>query len=208
MINTFFEHIFCINLVRRADRRAEAEAEFAKHKLTVEFVDGVDGLELDLPPAYTTEGHLINKGEQGCILSHLKVAQLAKQRGLKNYFVFEDDVQLHDNFNTIFSTYMYQVPPNSHMLYLGGNHIESMNKVADNVYRMRNTFTTHAYGILQSGMYDTLIAKLSCKNSKADIAMAELHHNHNCYVFMPHLAWQRPSFSDILEQHTDYIHLK
>ena len=37
------DHVYCINLERRPDRRQEAEAEFMKHGLDVEFWNATDG---------------------------------------------------------------------------------------------------------------------------------------------------------------------
>ena len=45
-------------------------------------------------------------------------------------------------------------------------------------------------------------------NEKVDVAIASLHSKFNSYVCRPHIAFQRASYSDILEKHADYVHLR
>lgn len=207
MLNNHFQHIFCINLPRRKDRRAEAEAEFALHNINVEFIDGVDGMDLPMTAMQSVDGSAVSRGDLGCTLSHLKVAQIAKERGLKNCFVFEDDAQLAPDFNKYMDEYIKQLPINWDMLYLGGNHDGGFSMIMPNLAKINHTYTTHAYAMLET-VYDAVIEVLGRKNDKVDIGIASLHSRFNCYVVRPHLAWQRASFSDILEKHTDYEHLK
>ncbi len=206
-MNNYFDNIFCINLDRRTDRRAQAEAEFKKHGITVEFVSGVDGLTLDVKPMISADAELVSRGDLGCTLSHLKVVKLAKERGYENYFVFEDDVELSEDFNEIIGRRMSQVPIDWDMIYLGGNHDQPLIPINDAVSKMTRTFTTHAMGIYKSA-YDAMIEVWGKENDKVDIGLSSLHSKMNCYVFRPHLAFQRAGFSDILEKYDDYQHLR
>jgi GR25 family glycosyltransferase involved in LPS biosynthesis len=71
------DRMYYINLDRRGDRRGEVEAEFTKMGLTVERFSAIDR----------------KPGIVGCGLSHLAVLKLARERGLKNVLIFEDDFQ-------------------------------------------------------------------------------------------------------------------
>lgn len=207
MIQHHFDKIFCINLARRPDRRAQAEAEFAKYGIPVEFVEGIDGLDLPLQNMISKDGLKVSRGDLGCTLSHLKIVRMAKQQNLKNYFVFEDDVEFAPDINNLFDTYFAQVPVNYDLLYLGGNHMGGFDMLTANIAKIHLTYTTHAIGV-QAKAYDAMIEVLGRQNDKVDICIAELHAKLNCYVTRPHLAFQRASFSDILEKQTDYQHLR
>ena len=122
LIQTSFQNIFCVNLKRRPDRLIEIKEELKKHNINVEFVVGIDGKTLNLPDMISSDGEAIHKGDIGCAQSHLKIAKIAKQRGMKNYLVFEDDAQLIDNFNDVFPIYFSQLPQDWNFFYLGGNH--------------------------------------------------------------------------------------
>lgn len=67
--------VFYINLERRKDRRAEIEAELAAVGLEGERFVGIE----------------CTPGIVGCGLSHLAVLRLARDRGLKNVLILEDD---------------------------------------------------------------------------------------------------------------------
>ena len=219
-INSFFEEVFCISLERRREdwynpatgrivkgRFAECQGEFSKNNIKVRYVDGVDGLTLNIPKMTSIDGTPVSRGDIGCVLSHLKVVRFAREMKLSNYFVFEDDAELTANFNERFAGYIDQVPADWDMIYLGGNHDLPVSMVAPNVARMHRTFTTHAIAVNHT-VYDAMEEVLGRENDKVDICIAELHKRFNCYVFRPHLASQRASWSDILERDADYQHLR
>jgi GR25 family glycosyltransferase involved in LPS biosynthesis len=210
MINQHFDKIFCINLKRRPDRLIQAMAEFEKFNVSVEFVEAVDGLTLPMDveglPSKSKDGRKISRGDLGCTYTHLKIVKLAKEQGLRNYFVFEDDVEFSPDFNEVFDVFFNQLPENWDMLYLGGNHTEGYEMITRNIAKIFHTYTTHAIGV-KSSAYDSMIKVLSEKE-KVDICIAELHKSLNCYVTRPHLAFQRASFSDILDENADYKHLR
>ncbi|HEY4264133.1 MAG TPA: glycosyltransferase family 25 protein [Micropepsaceae bacterium] len=78
-----------INLERSTARRARMEAQLAQLKLTDLYVrfPAVDGAKLPLP------GSKIGPGETGAFLSHMRVLEEARQRGLPLH-VLEDDALL------------------------------------------------------------------------------------------------------------------
>jgi GR25 family glycosyltransferase involved in LPS biosynthesis len=80
-------HGFYINLDRKPERRRRMEAEFRRFKLArfYERISGVDGH----PGAVGPWGPVI-----GCFRSHLKVMEIAKERGTVH--VLEDDKLLSD----------------------------------------------------------------------------------------------------------------
>ncbi len=211
--NDFFAAVFCINLKKRPQRLESAKAEFEKHGITVEFIEAVDGKELDDLDGFSenlvsADGQKVTRGDLGCTLSHLKVAQIAKERNLANYFVFEDDVELVDDFNEKFAAYIQQVPGDWYMLYLGANHDSGYHLVTPNLVQMIKSFTTHAMGVNNTN-FDAVIDMLSLKNDKVDILLSVLHgRGKKCFCFLPNLAMQKPGYSDILEKQVDYKHLR
>lgn len=206
-MNSYFDAIFCINLKRRTDRLRQAKEEFLKHNINIEFIDGIDGRNMKIKDMISQDGSIVSRGDIGCTLTHLKIAKLAKERQLSNYFVFEDDIELIENFNELFQLYYMQIPNDWDFIYLGGNHAGPLIQVMPNVSRMTYSYTTHAYAA-KNTIYDAIITELGKENEKVDIGMASLHSKYNTYVTRPHLAFQRASFSDILNKDTDYKHLR
>jgi glycosyl transferase, family 25 len=204
VLTDYFDGTFCINLDYRLDRWRSALEEFKKHTLSVERIVGIDGSKLNLDFM-----HGFKKGAIGCSLSHLFAIKHAQQLGLDNFLLLEDDVQFDKNINELFSEYILEVPQDWDMLYLGGQHFHGMNlnQVTEHVYRCEYTLAAHSVAI-KSTVYDKFIYRLSDLSKPCDVHYAESHLEINAYVFIPHLTWQRGSYSDIEENYVDYTFLK
>jgi glycosyl transferase family 25 len=92
-------HAYVINLARSPDRRAHILAELEKCKIEYEFVEGVDGRDLDLNDHQTIDPSVLTAdwfrpGVAGCALSHLRVHQKIVADGRDQALVLEDDVTL------------------------------------------------------------------------------------------------------------------
>lgn len=206
-INEYYDNIFCINLDRRTDRWEECLIEFAKHNLDVKRFSAVDGISLSRLPGLT-------KGEVGAIHSHREVLQFAKNSKFGNVLILEDDVQFHDDINQMFFTFINEIPKDWDIIFFGANHSENniwmrepLIKVSDHVYKIIRSYANHCY-VVKNTAYDKLINALSREDKPNDVLVSDVQKELNCYLFRPHLAWQRPSYSDLQEKFTDYSFLK
>lgn len=208
MITDYFDKSLFINLDSRPERRELAEKEFNKHSLNVERVSAVKG-----NPGYKTN---IIDGHVGCILSHVKCINMAKENNWDTVLIFEDDVELKDNCNELFDDYYVRVPKDWQLLYLGGNHWgnclqykdgSKQLKIADNVYRTYMTLTTHAYAIKYT-MYDYAISTLLSMTLEVDMLYSQMQEKCKAYCLRPNLAWQRKGWSDINNTACDYNFIK
>lgn len=203
-LNDYFKKIYCINLDKRKDRWDLAEPHFIENNLNVERVSGIDGstLNLEFPPE-------IKEGAVGCSLSHLFTIKLAKQNKLENFLLLEDDVVFDQNINEKFYDLLDQVPDDWDMLYLGGQHFHGMDmpQVSENVYKCVYTLAAQSVGI-KNTVYDYFIDKLMDITKINDLHYAESHKEINAYVLIPHLTWQRNTYSDIEKAYVDYSFLK
>lgn len=204
-LNDFFDKIYCINLDRRPDRWKECELEFQKHNLSVERIPAIDGnpdnlsMKMKMP-------HQENKpGIIGCNLSHLKVFKKALQDGANTFLVLEDDIVFCDDLETQFEKCHKQLPDDWKMIYFGGSHRGEKNvkQITENVYQITHTFTTHCQG-MKKEMLQHAIDTMSQLGQPADWFYADWQKVFKTYAFVPHLAWQRASYSDIEKAHVDY----
>jgi GR25 family glycosyltransferase involved in LPS biosynthesis len=200
----YFDNSFCINLDSRKDRWVEVQKQFKKNNLVVERISAIEGakLNLDFPPE-------IKEGAVGCSLSQLFVMKMANQLKLKNYLVLEDDVEFVENFCEKFDQIKDQIPDDWDMLYLGGQHFHGMNlrQVSEHIYKCEYTLCAHSV-IFNHTVYDRFIEKLIDITKPCDVHYAESHKDINAYVIIPHLTWQRNSYSDIERTNVDYSFLK
>lgn len=200
MFTDHFDQAFCINLDKRPDRWKLAQKQFKKINIDVERIAGVDGaLE---PPAS------IRPGEVGCLKSHLKAFNIAKERGLKSFLMLEDDVEFHDEFHEMFNNMESQIK-NYEMLYFGSNpHSGSRQEVSENLNRITYTFSAHCI-IFKESCYDDIINALSGPLLQpVDVVYGKQQVVHTAYSIKPPLAWQRKDFSDINQEIVDYEFLR
>lgn len=201
-MNDYFDKIYCINLDKRTDRWEEVKNQFEKHNLQVERFSAIEGN----PTGIETK---IVPGHAGCVLSHLKVIKDAKEKNYKKILVLEDDVEFIDDLQERFKIYINQVPDDWDMIYFGGNHNGiPLEMVSDNVGRTKKTYTTHAYAIKGEDLFDVVIKTFSKLQKEVDVYYSMIQQGFKCYVFRPHLAWQKEGFSDILNRDVNYDFLK
>ena len=93
-------HAYVINLARSPDRRSHTIAELEKRAIDYEFVEAIDGDELDLSDPLVTEdiappflrANFHRPRVVACALSHLSVHRKMIADGLEAALVLEDDV--------------------------------------------------------------------------------------------------------------------
>jgi len=203
-INTYYDNIYCVNLNKRHDKWELCLAEFDKHNITnVERLSAVDGKLTEI----VASNKDLWPGEVGCILSHLKILKDIVKNGYERTLVLEDDIEFKEDANTLFSEYIKQVPEDWDLLYLCGNHHNMNTPLTENVHSVKQTYTTSSYSITLE-MAKTLIPRLEKMDIQVDVMYSQLQPSHNCYVFRPHIAWQRAGYSDIQDGWHDYPFLK
>lgn len=206
ILNDYFDEIYCINLNKRPDRWETVQREFSKHHLGVTRFPAIDGDLMYKNPN-------LKPGEFGCLLSHRSILEIAYSKKHKNILILEDDVEFHEDLNKKFSCFISQVPTWD-LLYFGANHslcnsyetIEPI-KVSDNVYQLNHGYALHAYAV-NLECYASLMSGLTKMNQPIDVLYSNLHKTLKCFVFRPHLAWQRPGYSDIMKSQVNYDFLK
>jgi GR25 family glycosyltransferase involved in LPS biosynthesis len=98
------DHIYCINLERRPDRRESAQREFDRNGITgVEFFKGTDG-RADAP-----DGLRISKPEWGCSDSHIRIWKDILDNGYECALIFEDDIRILPDFNAKLQQVLYEL---------------------------------------------------------------------------------------------------
>lgn len=204
-----FDQAFCINLDKRVDRWEETQHELKKIGIEAERVSAIDGSLEPINPN-------LSPGFVGCNKSHLKVLNLAKDRGYKSILFLEDDVEFSNDFHKIFDEIEKQIPDYD-MLYFSPNPvitekkkdmIPKMEKISDNVLRITGMVSAHCI-IIKDTVIDKLIKMVeSYEDYSSDIAYAIFQEECRAYCITPSLAWQRESFSDICNENVYYDFLK
>lgn len=121
VFNNYFDEIFLINLHRRKDRMQAAHKKLSDVGIRYTRIEGYDGrlFNFGVNPkinGQTTPGYI------ACNLTHTSVVQRAKDDGLKNFLVFEDDIKIINDVSRKFTESIEQMKQDNiewDMLFLG-----------------------------------------------------------------------------------------
>lgn len=171
---------YCINLDRRPDRWVVVRDELNKQ-----------GLQITRFPA-------IDNGWRGCRDSHLAIMEQSKNEIA--YFIFEDDVKfLYDKavIDLVLNKALQQISFNWDCLFLGASPQEPQERYSDNLFRLKNAFTTHAilWHNRPNGAIEYIL-KNKDKINKIDVFLAlDVMTRFNCFCVFPILATQTDTFN-------------
>ena len=199
-VNEFFEEAFYINLDRRTDRKEGFEAQMKSV--------GLEGWVQRMPALPYTKGlHLKPDCDQcdkhaACGLGHQAIIKYAKEKGLKNVLILEDDVSFYnggirpgidiieDSLDQLSKVDEWDV------IHLSAFMMEeSLRLVSPNLVKCSTCLTGHAYGVNHTG-YDKLLAYNPTTDCAHDGWMGQRHHIIK-YVTYPLSIYQADMVSDL-----------
>jgi GR25 family glycosyltransferase involved in LPS biosynthesis len=218
-INEYFDKIFIINMKKDKDKKLQILEYLDYFNIkNFEFIEAIDGNDLDVQKY----NHLLNNdhfqtiwerkngkkhfnkiSEIGCLLSHLKILNIAKTRGYKKWLHLEDDVVFQNDFNHKFQLFMSQVPMNWDLIFLGTtqaywreSNIENIN---DYFYNANISCGTFSFAVSNTNL-DFIINRFNEINAPADSTIvSEIQNILNCYVIKDNLIVARLNKSCVRE---------
>ena len=143
----------------------------------------------------------IIRGAAGCLLSHIEVIKLAKQRNLHHVLILEDDFnwmcyanrQLEKAANFIFHE-------NWDMIFLGGKPSKGYtqkNSIHRNLKKISGVKLAHAY-LVHHSAYDKIINQALSYGEPIDWYYINIMQKQSkCFMFQPKLSYQQDGYSDI-----------
>jgi GR25 family glycosyltransferase involved in LPS biosynthesis len=162
----------------------------------------LDGDQMTLPANWVH-----TPGAYGCLRSHLQVVREARQLGVSSVLIFEDDVVFDDHLEEKFNASIDQLPPDWDMLFFGALHKDEPIRVADNIARITQAYSTYAY-VLRDTIFDDFIELNRDTEQELDNNSLVLQQRFKCYCFMPHLAWVETDYSDAQQRLVHHWYLR
>jgi len=195
-----FDKILYINLEHRKDRENEILSELKKLKTDKNKVKKIEAF-------YTPFN-----GHAGCVLSHIKALDYAIKNSYQNILILEDDCQFIKDIDFIdYSIYFFFKIIKKWDVFLLGGQFENLEKTKyPFVYKVNNSFRSHAYAI-NSNYFKSLknhfektydILKVITLESEfceyaLDRRWQELQRKDLWYTLENSIASQREGYSDI-----------
>jgi GR25 family glycosyltransferase involved in LPS biosynthesis len=208
-LNTYFDKIYIINL------KKDYQTKYLKLKqktdalnLNVNRFEAINGEQEDYNIKYNYHPYIQNKATYGCLLSHIKIIQEAKDNNYSKILILEDDVKFCNTF--IFESCMqnFLQTKNWKLLYLGASqHLWNDIEYLENHYLANTTWGCFAYAI-DSSVYDDIL-RLNQINPDwpIDMIMVEIQNIYfgKCYVLYPNLCIADVTQSDLRDSRDQQI---
>ena len=199
-INNYFDKIFVINLDRRGDKMKNIDTKLKKLEIQYERFSAIDGkeFEFDSSKFVLGKGMIENKFALGCLMSHLEVVKIAKEKNYKRILIFEDDALISENINILIQKVRNK---NWKLLYLGGSQYNwNVEFTEGEFYYIKKTLGTFAYAV-DSSIYDDIIELLEKKYKSVDNILSDLQEKYygDCLTLYPNICIADVSESEIRE---------
>jgi GR25 family glycosyltransferase involved in LPS biosynthesis len=200
-----YNHIFVINLEERKDRLESVTKELGD--LQWERYNAVRPDFNEIPHWFRPEetpGY--RRGAYGCMMSHYNIIKIAKERNYKRVLILEDDTGLKNSMDILYKAVEQLNSKNLKwgLLYLSGTHRERCVKIDENVVKIVKSYTTNSY-IVDSSVYDMILQDIPGWSFEIDVYYGTvIQKRFDCYCTKPHVTYQKPSKSDILNRHISY----
>ena len=130
---------------------------------------------------------IVNKGQWGCLMSHIQVLKHALEHNYESIIIFEDDVILTKPWSIILKELEKINNSDRQLIYFGSSQYEWENIVIeDGVYHPNNSFGTFAY-MVKRELYSVLLELFELKTKPIDNYLVDFQKlNHaKCVVMYP-----------------------
>jgi len=119
-VNTVIDRVYVINLDKDKERLQAFDAQMKKHKISYMRFPAINGTELGYEEGLTkTCNDFCTPGMKGCAMSHRAIWEDMLKNRYENVLIFEDDVTLSENFETVFRDGWDQLPTDYDIYFLG-----------------------------------------------------------------------------------------
>lgn len=131
LLNEYYEKIVCICLKERQDKYEYAKKQFEKYNIQVEFYRSVIpgyAQKIVKPLVDAKAGHwnIQFPNEYGTMSSFYHVVKSAIIDNVQNLFIFEDDFQMHKNWDELLPKYFEKLP-SDHDIVMLYSYMSSLN---------------------------------------------------------------------------------
>lgn len=199
-ILNFFEESFYINLDYREDRKALFEKRAKDIGISPIRFSGITPNEGEYQNLNANHKDSRRKWKVGCTLSHQSIVKIAKDKGLNNVLIFEDDCIFLDRFIDKATKCVNDLKENNwDLIYFGGQPNQYAQHITDNLGKIENggIYSTHSYGINHT-FYDKLLSISPNQVDTIDILYLNYSSNHrNLFVSKDLLTIQDITYSDL-----------
>lgn len=184
---------YVINLEKRKDRLENFKLPF-EYKVFLATDGKIEYKNLDSSDRV--------KSDLGCLDSHKRLLEQSLTSNVDAVLVFEDDVELCDDFENKFYEIINSLPQDWDLIYFGGwGQVTKFNEKLNKAIRV---FTTHSY-LINKKFIPNVLEQLNKKiEYQVDVSFIQIQSQNNCFITNPPLCGQKKGYSDIVNKNTEY----
>ena len=198
----YFDRVYCIHMPD-PDRRRAIDEQFAKVGIA-----NVSYVYASRPKGvfHMTNMRRAPAAEFAVNLSHIKAIAHAIADGAKRPLFLEDDIVFRDDSNQILTAALEALPDDWDVLYMGGHPCEQVEKVSDNLVKIKRFSFAESYAI--NGRYtlerfhDYWLDRIGQPEAMYDFILSGFAQD-NGYCVYPVLTHQPVGYSHISKGNDD-----
>jgi len=192
--------VWCLTLKSTPKREEYVRNHLDSHNLQYRMFYGLDALETGISSPlinnqkYTKIDDWLTVGQVGCYISHYMLWQNILESSADSILILEDDVHLEDEFVFKLNEYLYHVPEDWGLLYIGYESLQGVNPlvISDKISEGFPA-CTYAYMIKKSTI-PILLNEVKPITCPVDTTLRyKLKDKVKSYVLTPQLAHQKSS---------------
>lgn len=150
------KHCLIISLPQSWETRLEPLLKENPFKGETVVIEAIDGSKLPK----VEEGIPLKQGDLGCLMSHIKALEYARDNKFECVMILEDDVKFEKNFNEKLAEAMKELPERWDMLWIGGSDAKPSYPYTPHLKRLNGSWGTYGY-ILRDNLYEYFIELFS-----------------------------------------------
>jgi GR25 family glycosyltransferase involved in LPS biosynthesis len=133
------------------------------------------------------DNEIVNKGQLGCLLSHLEILKNAEKNNYEKILILEDDIIVSKHYHNFNLSKLKKYSEKYDIIYLGTGQHDWVNiSINKNTYIANNTTGTFAY-IIHKNIYGKLIELISKFKKPIDQYYIDLQKTNKFLVVFPNL---------------------
>ena len=143
------------------------------------------------------DNQIVNKGQLGCLISHLEILKDAKKNNYKNILILEDDIIISKYYKSQLCFLNDYIRKQYDVIYLGASqHCWKNIDIKDNYYLTKNTTGGFAY-IVNNTFYTEMITGLKQLNQPADVFLTTIQKKKEIIALYPNMFYVNLEHSNI-----------
>lgn len=167
-------------------------------KINFEVLDAIDGTKIENKSGMCD-------GALGCVLSHVKAIELAKERKEPAVLILEDDAILRESFDEKLKTVLESAGNGWDGIWLGGINGETPTPYNESINVTLGMWSTYGY-ILRETVYDYCISGLLTLETTADCWYKKyLHPKYLCLRVKEDLIFHRAEVPSLVNPEKNWL---